>query len=63
MRDVVPLDRILLETDAPFMAPQSQRGKVRVCMCISFFFCLFYSLFTLICLFLFLFYEFAFLIT
>lgn len=30
LRDVVaqmPLDRLLIETDAPFLAPQSQRGK------------------------------------
>jgi len=28
VRDVIPLERLLLETDAPYMAPQSQRGKI-----------------------------------
>lgn len=27
VRDVIPLDRLLLETDAPYMAPLSRRGK------------------------------------
>ena len=24
---MIPLDRLLIETDAPFLAPQSKRGK------------------------------------